>query len=304
MKHIGIILLLFLTALLLSSCFDSDSSDHHHHSDSIGFLKIINNTNAPITVTWTADNSENVVDANSYTIFEFDTKNSITGLKSISTTYVCDGLYFHLSTFTDTINLGQTTTRALYPDRGCVKFINNTAGEITVTIPGLADPLLIDSYSSYTQAWLIPGSSAVATFSYWGEFVFGNAANVNVFLNATSTYPISPSGAAIKITNYSPYSITEVYLSPHTDSNWGDNDLYGTISPGHYVSWTAMPNTWDVKVIDENGNFATWTDNNYIFLNQMLIINYPPAKQNIDISGKIAGHGTEHEGLFRIQQVK
>jgi hypothetical protein len=302
MKHIGIILLMVITAFLLSSCFESSSSEQHHHTN-LGYLKIVNNTNAVVTVTWTADNSHSNVSANSYRIFEFDVRGSITDPKAVSTTYTCDGLYLHSVTFTDEIDLGQTTVRSLYPDRGCIDFVNNTAGHVDVTIPGLNDPITIIANSHFEQAWLLDGQSATANFTFAGDFVFTDSDNMTVNLNETGTYNINATGAAIKVKNMSSVDITQVYLSPNSDLEWGNNDLIGTIAPGNYVTWTVTPNAWDVLVVDINDNFMAYGNTSYFDYNEMLVINYPLPNKNKATFTKNKGAGSGHEGLFKIHQV-
>jgi hypothetical protein len=299
MKNTYVVIFLIITALFLFSCSTSSSNNNNH---GVGYLKIYNDTNAPITITWTADNSQDAIDSSSYRIFEFSMKNAITDPKGISTTYIAEGLYLDPVTHTDVIYLNQTTVRNLDPDRGCIRFINNTAGHIDISIPGLVDPITVGANSNYIQAWLLTGSSDVVNFAFSGDFVFTDADQMTVNLNATGSYQIYATGAAIKIRNNSPATITEVYLSPHLDGTWGTNDLEGTIAPNNYVTFTVTPNTWDVQVFDAEGFSSTWTNNSYIDLNQMLVINFSKKKHS-ENTRKIMGIGSVHEGPYKIQQV-
>jgi hypothetical protein len=270
MKQLCRVSILLISLFLLSSCVFSDSG-------SKGYLKLVNNTNASITVTW-GDNSHSIIEANTSKKFSFPTKSAITDAKVVSQTYTCVGIYLHEATFTDLVTAGQTVVRALDPNSGGINFINNTTGQISVESSGLMDPAIIDSMSNSTQSWLLNGPSASVTVTLSGDMVFVYNVHINVFLNATSTYEVNPTGAAIRVKNNSSTNIMEVYLKHHEELVWGGNDLQVIIAPGHSVTWTANPNYWDVKVVDLQGLTETWENNSYIDINQMLIIGYPHTK--------------------------
>ncbi len=298
MKHLGIFILLFFTAFLLTSCFESSSSEHHHNS--YGSLKIVNNTNAPIYVTW-ANNTQDIIDANSNTTFDLYMKSSITDPKSTSVSYTCDGLYLRSVTLTDHVSQGEVTTRVLDPNRGCIQFINLTAGIVILTIPGLDDPVSINANGNYTQAWYMTEASNTADFTMTGTYVFHDPYTATVNLNATETYNIIANAAAITVRNYSSETINEVYLSPHSSTDWGNNLLSGTLASTNYASWTVTRDTWDVKVIT-NSFITTWTENSYINNNQMLVINYYTPTRQMDISRKAEGISSVNDQRYRIEQ--
>lgn len=269
-----------------------------------GFLKIENNTNADVVVSWYSDNSQNIIPANSNQNFEIGIGSDKTGSKSISISYSCSGLYLHTTEFTDHIYAGQTSYRTLNPDKGCINFVNNTSGYVLITVPGMDDPITIGAHSNYTQSWLMTGYNANTTFSCTGDFVFSETNDLTVHVNNTGTRTINATGAAIKVLNNSSVTISSVYLSPHSDTTWGSDDLSGTIAPGEYVTWTVSAIDWDVKVVDSQANYAAWSNNGNLALNEMLVINYDMSKQNHDISNKTDGIGSSHEGQFRIQQIR
>ncbi|HNW99923.1 MAG TPA: hypothetical protein PLE74_08640 [Candidatus Cloacimonadota bacterium] len=295
--------LFILSAFLLSCTHDNDNDyDQHHTYGGSGYLKIRNNTNAPINITWTADHSHSTVNQNSSQVFTFDMDNHVTNPTPISTTYICEGLYLHSATFTDDIYEGQTTIRNIDPDRGCLSFNNNTEGPVDVSIPGLNDPITVMAHQQYIQAWVMEDMTGNVSFSLSGDFVFTSSGDAVLHLNETRSYGIEATGAAIKVRNYSSSSITKVFISPHGDSSWGDNDLYGTIDPGHYVVWTVSPNQWDVKVVSQDGNYSAWVDNGYTEINHYLVLDYDLSKASNANGFKPEGQGSTHEGNNRIQQ--
>jgi hypothetical protein len=303
MKKIGIFIMLLIMAFVLTSCFDSDYSDSHHYS-SVGRLKIWNDTNAPVTISGIVGYEVEIA-ANDYQIFEVEMKGAVTDPKGYVISYYAEGLYLHPDTHSAVVYEDETTVKYLDPDRGCINFNNNTDGYVYVSIPAPGHPVTftINPNSYYIQPWLLEGSSGNATFTYSGDFVFEVTDDKIVYLNESRTYEINATGAAIKIRNLSAYSIIAVYLSLHSDTGWGDNDLSGNILPGNYKVWTVSPNVWDVKVVDALNYYSTWENNYFIGLNDMLVITYDAKKQPNSISHKIDGLGTEHLGQSRIQQV-
>ena len=62
--------------------------------------------------------------------------------------------------------------------------------------------------------------------------------------------------ANVKIVNKSEWSIHELYLSPVDDEAWGPDQLQQhVIKPGETFALSKIPcNTWDVKLVDEDGD--------------------------------------------------
>ena len=76
--------------------------------------------------------------------------------------------------------------------------------------------------------------------------------------------------ADITFQNDTGFDIVELYFSSSDDENWSVDILeatdYGTLSDGSYVTfekkfkYTAGHNLWDMKIVDENGDYVVFDD--------------------------------------------
>jgi hypothetical protein len=79
--------------------------------------------------------------------------------------------------------------------------------------------------------------------------------------------------ANVKLVNKSDWTITELYMSPTDDNDWGPDQLgKHVIKPGESYTLSQIPcDTWDIKLVDEDddeciveevdvcANSQTWT---------------------------------------------
>ena len=87
---------------------------------------------------------------------------------------------------------------------------------------------------------------------YGGKFVVTQELNISLTPGKTKEIEILTNAGEIIVLNYSySFYIKEVYISPHSDDEWGDNDLSGVIGPGQSVSWYVTPGSWDIKIVDD-----------------------------------------------------
>lgn len=78
------------------------------------------------------------------------------------------------------------------------------------------------------------------------------------------TAPMAQAGATanVKVVNKSDWAIAEMYLSPTDNEHWGADQLKEhVIEPGETFTLTGVPcNTWDVKLVDEDGDECVVND--------------------------------------------
>ncbi len=85
-----------------------------------------------------------------------------------------------------------------------------------------------------------------------GTYVFNEVIRKTIKPGSTVKIDIYTNAGGIRVENWSySKSIKEVYISPHSDDEWGDNDLSGVIGPGQSVSWYVTPGSWDIKIVDD-----------------------------------------------------
>ncbi|MBN1772036.1 MAG: hypothetical protein JXB32_12280 [Deltaproteobacteria bacterium] len=85
--------------------------------------------------------------------------------------------------------------------------------------------------------------------------------------------------ASITIQNVSNYDIYQLYMSSSSDPNWGNDHLGQNILPanGGTVTLTMPCDTYDIKVIDEDGDECTMmqqplcSDNAWLITNEELL---------------------------------
>ena len=76
--------------------------------------------------------------------------------------------------------------------------------------------------------------------------------------------------ATITINNNSSYTVTQVYISPSDETDWGDDLLDATIPPGESLEFTGIcADTYDLMVVENLGggwvtaNFEMKSGQNY-----------------------------------------
>ncbi len=73
---------------------------------------------------------------------------------------------------------------------------------------------------------------------------------------ALASAPALSSAATVEFVNQSSWDIYEIYLSPSSESSWGDDYLErDVLSKGDSLTITDVdPGSWDVMVVDEDGD--------------------------------------------------
>ena len=114
-------------------------------------------------------------------------------------------------------------------------------------------------------------SMLIALVLFAGVFTSG--------VSAASTTPLSPVAQGrqdFRLTNATGVLIYNVYVSPHSSNEWGD-DILGqdTLPNGESVDITFSPREraamWDLKVTDPQGNSIQWMNLNLLRISHITL---------------------------------
>ncbi len=162
---------------------------------------------------------------------------------------------------------------------GELNVVNSTNAAMSVSIDGLQKN--ISANSSTSKKWslsktLFSTEEKSITISGEGLFKFHFTENAKVKAGTSKSYQIIADAGGLEIDNNSASSyIYEVYIAPSSDTEWGIDQLSGTINPGGYVIWRVSPGSWDVLVVDDqNKGYASY--NNNISANQLVGLPWAP----------------------------
>lgn len=135
----------------------------------------------------------------------------------------------------------------LQQSEGELRIRNRTNSDIWISVSD-SEPKHLESLSTWSKYYT---SYEVKNLSYTGNLVFPNKASINVRPGLVSSFDVQSDGGAIQLTNTGTATIIEVYLSSSDESNWGMNDLGGTIEPGSDKLWSVTEGTWDIMIVDD-----------------------------------------------------
>ena len=81
-------------------------------------------------------------------------------------------------------------------------------------------------------------------------------------LFATLTSAAAMAGSTIQIVNQSGWELHEIYFSPTSQENWGDDHLGDQVlEQGDSLTLTGVESgRWDIRLVDEDGDECTLED--------------------------------------------
>jgi len=175
-----------------------------------------------------------------------------------------------------TVNVvsGETTTYEINESEGILQLYNDTADDVWYILNDGNEYTMISMDSDIWSWELLENEQTLVTIDYSGFHVFSDTELETVIGGYATDFYIEADGGAIEIFNNSlNFYITEVYLSPSSSADWGDDDLNGIIDPGESKFWTVVPGYWDIWIVDNWGdNFYNY--DNYIPLDQTVSFEY------------------------------
>ena len=131
---------------------------------------------------------------------------------------------------------------------GELRIRNRTAAELYVSVDNSASHTL-SAWANWSRYF---DNDGTVTVSYAGNYVFPNTTTREIRKNLVAYLDVEPDGGAISILNDESSTLTEVFMSPAGEPNWGDNDLSGGLAPGDSTLWTVTQGAWDLRVVDAN----------------------------------------------------
>ncbi len=211
-----------------------------------GRVNIVNNFNASINSAYLYLASSSEFGNNVLTAFlaageEFDVLKAAGNYKLTvnldnSETYTFD----NIALTEDVTVLGVSTLGVKNTSGGLVTFkVDNNPSQTIGTSDDFTVTVIDDSYEDDVDLQLS------------GYFIFNKTEQFDFSYAAMHEYTVEAEGGVVKINNMSSNNITEVYISPSANTEWGQDWLTGTIAPGSNYAWTVEPGTYDIKIIDD-----------------------------------------------------
>lgn len=172
-------------------------------------------------------------------------------------------------------------------DEGVLKILNNSLDEIWYELDGGATEWL-DSNWEAEYTWDLDSSifgseDKKVTVKYGGgDQWWWDDYEVTRTVKPGKTVRLEVKGDAGEIAiwnNSTLFWIEEVYLSPSSDLDWGDDDLIGDIWPDEIITWKVTTGYWDVRIIDDVGGIYESFDN-YVGPEETITFEYENFKKS------------------------
>lgn len=129
---------------------------------------------------------------------------------------------------------------------GELRIRNRTSARVNFTVDD-ANPQQLESWTNWSRYY---SEDRVVQVQYQGDYVFTNTLERSIYKGLVTTIDINPNGGAIRLINNGNNVINAVFLSPSSETEWGEDDLMGILEVNGEAQWTLTPGQWDVRVID------------------------------------------------------
>jgi len=131
---------------------------------------------------------------------------------------------------------------------------NQTNGDVTFRLDGGS----VNRLSANQSKEFVLGDTygLQVQVDYNGLYIFGGTETYDFFQATAYEVQVTADGGAIFIVNNTTANITEVYIAPSSDTEWGPDYMTGSIGAGQEYAWTVEAGSWDVKLVDDEGFFA------------------------------------------------
>lgn len=162
-----------------------------------------------------------------------------------------NGAYEAVDTFTlvdnQMINTNVTAQKILGVE-------NQTNGSVTFRLDGGS----INNLSANQSQEFILGDTygLQVEASYNGLYIFAGTDTYDFFQATAYDVVVTADGGAIFIVNNTSANITEVYIAPSIDTEWGPDYMSGSIGAGQDYAWTVEAGSWDIRLVDDEGYSA------------------------------------------------
>lgn len=142
---------------------------------------------------------------------------------------------------------------------------NRTNASITAKVDE-GEEFTIEAWSGWSRIY---GQDTNVVVNYEGLYVYPNFVTRTVTQGLPTTVNVYPDCGAVKLFNDSESAITEVHISRHEDTEWGENLIVNNMTGGTALTWSAKAGSWDFMVVNEAGT-ATYKMNQTITDNETL----------------------------------
>lgn len=288
------LLIIMFAIMVLTSCGPSSTNPHHD----TGILRINNNTNANVSVSF-LNISDDVIDANSYTDYTITTNKFNPDDKSATFNVSSEGTYSSLGSISATVYTGETTTLDVDADIGVLHVINATNGPITIAW-GSTSYDIASGHSDDYSFDLPSTNSQSTTYNIEGQYVLSFNETTTITRDDTFDYTVYADAGCLEVLNSSGVTITQIFVSLSSNSNWGSNDLDNDLNTGYFVQFTLDPDSYDIKIVDSDG-FATMIYNIGINTDETDSYTYL-GKKNEGIDRKITMDDLNHATIWAQRQ--
>lgn len=145
---------------------------------------------------------------------------------------------------------------------GKIKVVNDSGAWLDVTIDGKGYTL--EAGDHVTVTWEFgPDDDKDVEITAEGLLVLDYSISRLIWGGESEIVTINANATALRISNKTSSTLTEVYISKYTEDTWGPERLEGdVIAPNEEKDWTLEPSAYDVKVVDdlENIYIKSWLD--------------------------------------------
>lgn len=153
-------------------------------------------------------------------------------------------------------------------DEGTLRVLSYSMDEVWFEVDN-GDVYYLYTNEYYDFTWdlstsLFGDEEKDVTVTYGGGYWFWYDYEVKKTVKPGSTAKVEIIGDAGEIAiwnNSNNFYVEEVYLSPSSDTTWGEDDLVGYIGPGETVTWKVSSGYWDIKLVDDYGDEFVSLDN-------------------------------------------
>ncbi len=127
---------------------------------------------------------------------------------------------------------------------------NRTNAPITAKVDDAAE-FTIESGSGWSRTYT---EDTGVTVKYEGLYVYPTTVERQVTKGLPTTVTVFADCGAVTITNDTTLVITEINISRHDDTGFGENQISGNMTQGSALTWSIKKGSWDFRVITEDGS--------------------------------------------------
>lgn len=132
---------------------------------------------------------------------------------------------------------------------GEIRVRNYSSTDIGIRMDYSRDEIIAPN-RSYSKFF---GESRMVRVAYDGVYLFGGYTDIYIETDDLQVLNLYSDGGAVQLINNSRFTIDSIYLATSTSTQWGPDDLYGNLTPGQSILWTASPGYWDLKIVNNQG---------------------------------------------------